>query len=143
MRVLLFVLLYSLFSSAAPADNPSVNFAVVTVSDSETEAGISAEERSQIVTLLVDDDATDWDAARVGDLRYKRVQLAGVGLNGLFVRSVAHSDCGATGNCSTWLLRKSRNNFHLVLNGVSADTVGLQSRMTNGFKNVLASANTS
>ena len=143
MRVLLIVLLYGLCSAASPADNPDLSLTVVHVSDSETDAGISVEEREQIVKLLTDDEATDWDAARADDLRYKRVQLAGAGLNGLFVRSVAKADCGATGNCSTWLLRKSRTRFHLVLIGVSADAVGFQSQMTNGFKNVVVSANLS
>jgi|SRR5581483_9528421 len=142
MRVLLFVVLYA-FCSAASAGNSDIDFAIVQVSDSETDAGLSAEERQQVVQLLTDDEDTDWDAARAGDLRYKRVQLANAGLNGLFVRSTAKSDCGATGNCSTWLLRKSRTRFHLVLHGVSADAVGFQSRMTNGFKNVVASANMS
>ena len=143
MRLLLVILVYGLFSAAAPADNPDLSFTVVHVSDSEADAGISVEEREQIVKLLADDEATDWDGARADDLRYKRVQLAGAGLNGLFVRSVAKADCGATGNCSTWLLRKTRTRFHLVLNGVSADAVGFQPQKTNGFKNVVASANTS
>ncbi len=143
MTVLVSIILCAFYVGAAPAPDAPIDFVVVHVSDSDTEAGISAEERDQIVNLLTDDDATDWDAKRAPDLRYKRVQLAGAGLNGLFVRSVSKSDCGATGNCSTWLLRKSRTRFHLVLRGVSADAVGFQSQMTNGFKNVVASANMS
>jgi hypothetical protein len=143
MRVLLIVLLLGICSVATPTANSDLDFTVVHVSDSETDAGISALEREQIVQLLTDDEKTDWEAARAGDLRYKRVELANAGLNGLFVRSAAKADCGATGNCSTWLLRKSRTKYHLVLNGVSADAVGFQSQMTNGFKNVVASANMS
>jgi len=142
MRVLSVVLVLAI-CSVAPASNSDLDFTVVHVSDSETDAGISAEEREQIVQLLTDDEKTDWEAARAGDLRYKRVELANAGLNGLFVRSAAKSDCGATCNCSTWLLRKSRTKYVLVLNGVPADAVGFQSRMTNGFKNVVASANMS
>ncbi|MBV9608758.1 MAG: hypothetical protein JO187_04295 [Acidobacteria bacterium] len=143
MRVLLCVLLCAFYVAAAAPPNPTPDFSVVHVSDSEGDAGISGEERDQIVRLLADDDATDWEASRASELRYKRVQLAGAGLNGLFVRSVAKADCGATGNCSTWLLKKSRTKFDLVLNGVSADAVGFEPQTTNGLKNVVASANTS
>jgi hypothetical protein len=143
MRVLFVFLLSALCLAAAPADDPVSDFTVVNVNDSEKDAGISAEERDQVVKQLVDDEATDWDAARAGELRYKRVQLAGAGLNGLFVRSIAKPDCGATGNCSTWLLRKHRATFQLVLNGIAADAVGFQSQMTNRFRNVVASANMS
>ena len=141
MRMLIGVLLCALYWTGTPS--PTADFAIVEVTGSEADIGLSEEERAQVIDLLSKDDAADWDAARASELRYKRVALAGMGMNGLFVRSVSKSDCGATGNCSTWLLHKSRAKFDLVLSAVSADAVGFQSHTTHGFKNVVATANTS
>src|SRR5437879_4060079 len=78
----------------------------VAVDQTPALAHVSNVEMEQIKTLLESDPDADWERARASDLRFKRVELAGHNSDGLLVRATSEKDCGATGNCTVWVLQR-------------------------------------
>jgi hypothetical protein len=68
-------------------------------------------------------------------------QVALIDLNGDGVSEVAAQgmlNCGATGNCPFWVLRKVKSRYEILLDGL-AQTFTIQEAKTNGFHDIVLS----
>jgi hypothetical protein len=45
--------------------------------------------------------------------------------------------CGATGNCSTWILSKSGNQYQIIFNAGSIEKVTVENQIAKGYRNLL------
>jgi hypothetical protein len=112
------------------------------VNDNETfsTAGLTPVEQRQIlsqVTLTSFDTPDSW----LSELRARRISLGKS--DGLVVRATQLL-CGGTGNCETWVFRRTNNRWVNMFKGEAPVVSGLGFvRQTAGIKDVVVSANES
>jgi hypothetical protein len=49
--------------------------------------------------------------------------------------------CGATGNCSTWILRRKNNSYQIILDAGSIEDIEIKDEITNGYKDLVTRGN--
>lgn len=74
------------------------------------------------------------------DTRVKMIDLNGDGTPEVIAQGM--SGCGATGNCSFWVFRKTGKHYELILNGYG-QTFTIQKESTNGFKDIVVASHSS
>lgn len=74
------------------------------------------------------------------DTRIKMIDLNGDGTPEVVAQGM--SGCGATGNCSFWVFRKTGDHYELILNGYG-ETFTIQKESTNGFKDIVVASHSS
>ena len=131
------------FSESTPATRPPQKIWLSDLSADETflAAKLTAAEQKQIIDQVENtsfDVPDSWEA----ELRVRRVSLGDS--DGLVIRGTKLL-CGGTGNCQTWVFRRSAgkwlNMFEQKAPIVSG--FGFQQEATAGIKNFLVSANSS
>src|ERR1700722_8019199 len=70
------------------------------------------------------------------DTRVKMIDLDGDGVPEVAAQGMVN--CGATGNCPFWILRRARLGYKLLIAG-EAQTFTIQSSITNGFRDIVLS----
>ena len=70
------------------------------------------------------------------DTRVKMIDLNGDGVPEVVAQGMVN--CGATGNCPFWVLRKMKRGYELILEG-EAQTFTIQNSSSNGFRNIVLS----
>jgi len=120
----------------------ALNAEAVSVNQTSRQAAVGAGTVTRIAAALAADPDSDWDRARVGQLRFARVSLSGGGAHEIFVRSIAPEDCGATGNCPVWVFQEKGGELALLLTNAVADSIGLI-EASGGWRQIALSANQS
>jgi hypothetical protein len=125
-------------SNALPKISMSLN-----LGDQETllAAKLTAAERKQIIDQVEKtsfDVPDSWDS----ELRVRRISLGEV--DGLVIRGTQLL-CGGTGNCQTWVFRRSQGNWTNLFEQEApvVSSFGFDQEATGGIKNFLVSANSS
>ncbi|HEX8195277.1 MAG TPA: hypothetical protein VF571_03620 [Pyrinomonadaceae bacterium] len=49
--------------------------------------------------------------------------------------------CGATGNCSTWILKRKSNSYEIILDAGSIENLEIKNETTNGYKDLATRGN--
>jgi uncharacterized protein YecT (DUF1311 family) len=129
--------------SAAASNLPrNINW-LKDLSDNETflAAKLSAAERKEIIDQ-VEKTSFDVPDSWESELRVRRVSLGEA--EGLILRGTKLL-CGGTGNCETWVFRRSQGNwFNLFAQEAPVVSgVAFEQEATGGIKNLLVSANSS
>ena len=115
----------------------------VRINQTASEAHITPSEWDQILDLLDDDSESDWERERAAELRFRRVPLSDTKAESILVQSISEHDCGATGNCTVWVVRETNGKLELALNGTVADDVRVQNEKSSGLANLVIRANQS
>jgi hypothetical protein len=69
------------------------------------------------------------------DTRIELVDLDGDGKPEVIAQSWGDETCGATGNCSFWIFKKTDRSYKTILNG-GAQVFAVEETSTNGFRDV-------
>jgi len=68
--------------------------------------------------------------------RVKYVDLDGDGKSEVIIQAAGDTTCSPTGNCSIWVLRRSKNRYQIILDE-DAQTFTVQSESSHGFRDLL------
>ncbi len=129
-------------SCFAMAQTAGLQSTPVAVDQTSRQALIGAAEVERIAAALAGDADSDWDAARVSQLRFRRVSLSTSGGKDILVRSIAPVDCGATGNCPVWAFHSQAGELRLLLSNAVGDALGLM-EAEGGWRPIVLFANQS
>lgn len=122
---------------------PIANSLRVAKMSKSDKAAIAGTIEAQFRSIMSDFDLSNAHLMKlVYDTRIEMVDLNGDGTPEVIAQGMGWQDCGAVGNCSFWVFQKKRRGYRLLLNG-GAKTFLIQSKITNGFKEIISASHDS
>jgi len=72
----------------------------------------------------------------IAETRFEMIDLDGDHTKEIIAQATDSFQCGATGNCSVWILHRELDNYRVILKGIT-QTFTIQPTRTNGLRDIV------